>query len=53
MLATIVIGTAYSLLQLVVSICNVVSGGDGKLVLSFFGDKVHILSYSEIVLIKK
>lgn len=52
MLATIV-GTAYSLLQLVVSICNVVSGGDGKLVLSFSGDKAHILSYLEIVLIKK
>ncbi|XP_004307526.1 PREDICTED: CASP-like protein 4D1 [Fragaria vesca subsp. vesca] len=39
MLATIVIGTAYSLLQLVASICNAISGGEGMLVLAFFGDK--------------
>ncbi|XP_050386151.1 CASP-like protein 4D1 [Argentina anserina] len=39
MLAAIVIGTAYSLLQLVVTICNAVSGGEGMLVLSFYGDK--------------
>ncbi|XP_061999493.1 CASP-like protein 4D1 [Rosa rugosa] len=39
MLATIVVGTAYSLLQLVASICTAVSGREGMLVLAFFGDK--------------
>ncbi|KAI5346387.1 PREDICTED: CASP [Prunus dulcis] len=40
MLSTIVIGTAYSLLQLALSIQNVVSGQDGILLLDFFGDKL-------------
>ncbi|BFG22671.1 hypothetical protein CerSpe_089450 [Prunus speciosa] len=40
MLSTIVIGTAYSLLQLALSIQNVVSGQDGVLLLNFFGDKL-------------
>ncbi|CAB4301153.1 unnamed protein product [Prunus armeniaca] len=43
MLSTIVIGTAYSLLQLALSIHNVVSGQDGILLLDFFGDK--LISY--------
>ncbi|PQQ09042.1 CASP-like protein 4D1 [Prunus yedoensis var. nudiflora] len=43
MLSTIVIGTAYSLLQLALSIQNVVSGQDGILLLNFFGDK--LISY--------
>lgn len=41
MLATIVIGNAYSLLQLVLTIFNIVRGGDGMPFLDFFGDKVH------------
>ncbi|XP_021813701.1 CASP-like protein 4D1 [Prunus avium] len=40
MLATIVIGNAYSLLQLVLTIFNIVRGGDGMPFLDFFGDKL-------------
>ena len=50
MLATIVIGTAYSLVQLVASICNAISGGEGMLVLAFFGDKVHTLRYLTVLI---
>lgn len=41
MLATIVIGIAYTLLQLVLTIFNIVRGGDSMPFLDFFGDKVH------------
>lgn len=47
MISTIVIGFAYNLLQMALSIFTLVSGsrvlnGDGGYMFDFFGDKVHL-----------
>jgi hypothetical protein len=48
MLAAIVIGFAYSLLQLAFSTCHLISGnrfisGDGGILVDFYSEKVHII----------
>lgn len=50
MLATIIIGFAYNLLQMAFSIFTVVSGnrvlsGDGGYLFDFFADKVNLILY--------
>lgn len=61
MISTIVIGFAYNLLQMALSIFTVVSGnrvlsGDGGYMFDFFGDKVHkhvITNLQNICLLKE
>lgn len=41
MLATIIIGLVFNLLQIAFSLFNIVKNGDGTILFDFFGDKVR------------